>query len=466
MADRLARPSALARLGAAGAPFDSGPTDDLVIGPSTWWAGALDVEGLLRSSLALVCHAGAELSRRRAAAVQVSSTAERLAGTAASFRHLRVGARPTEGFAPLSGYFETADGWVRLHGNYPHHAAVLHRVLGARERDTLVAALRRRTAEQVEHDVVRAGGVAGALRDPARWRASEMATAVDADPWVAIDRRGGPQSARPLTATADAPMTGMRVLDLTRVVAGPHGSRLLALLGADVLRVDPPAPAELLDQYLDSGAGKRSAVADLGDPGTAAATHRLLDDADVVLTGYRPGALARFGLDDATIAERHPHLVHVSLSAWGTAGPWRDRRGFDSIVQSCTGIGVRYAAAGPSGDTRPGVLPVQALDMATGFGVAAVALGLLADRAEHGGGHARLSLARTAHALLDAPPPAGPPVDLPPVPLASTDSPHGRLDHVAGPLLLDGRPVPLAAPGRYGASPLEWRPERVDRGRP
>jgi len=430
-----------------------------VAGPRTWWAGPLDVEGLLRGALQVALGAATEVARRRGRPVRLGTTAARLAANAGSYLHLRIDGRPLVGFAASSGFFETADGWVRLHGNYPHHAAVLDRVLGVHDRAGLIEALRDRRALELEATIRRAGGIAGALRTPEQWRAGAVAAAVDAQPWVAVDRyAAGPPgpAARHLPPAADAPLGGIRVLDLTRVIAGPTASRLLALLGADVLRVDPPGLPELLDQYLDTGAGKRSAVADLGDRDVLDRLHELLTDADVLLTGYRPGALAAYGLDGAAVAERHPHLVHASLSAWGVSGPWAGDRGFDSIVQSCVGIAYRYGSPDGEGRWRPGQLPVQALDVATGYGLAAAAMALLARRAELGGGTARLSLARTAHALLDSTRPEGGAVDLE-VPMAETGSSHGLLRQVRGPVLADGVELALEAPGEYGAAALAWR---------
>jgi hypothetical protein len=125
----------------------------------------------------------------------------------------------------------------------------------------------------------------------------------------------------------------------------------------------------------------------------------LLGEADVVVQGYRPGALDAFGLDPEALAARHPHLVVVRLSAWGTEGPWQGRRGFDSLVQAASGIAVECGSA-----EEPGVLPAQALDHAAGHLAAALVLGALARRRTDGGGwYGELSLARTAHWLLAAP---------------------------------------------------------------
>ncbi len=433
-----------------------------VSGPRTWWAGPLDVEALATASVRVALAAATEVARLRGLRVRLGSSAEQVAAEFGSYLHLRVDGRPLSPFAAYSGFFETADGWIRLHGNYPHHARVLERELGVGDREALAASLRGLPALQTERRLRAAGGVAGAVRTAEQWRATPMAAAVAADPWVAWElpdgwgQVGSSPARRPLVPAADRPLDGIRVLDLTRVIAGPHGSRLLALLGADVLRLDPPHLPELLDQHLDTGAGKRSAVADLRDPVGRARVHELLDAADVLLTGYRPAALAAVGLGAADLRDRHPHLVHVALSAWGVRGPWGTDRGFDSIVQACSGIASGYGRVDVDGRWRPGALPVQALDLATGYGVAAAALGLLARRPDSGGAAARLSLARTAQALLGAPTPAGATVEELAVPLAETRSPHGRLLHVAGPVLRDGAVVPLDPPGAYGAAELAW----------
>src|SRR6185503_18682368 len=180
--------------------------------------------------------------------------------------------------------------------------------------------------------------------------------------------------------------------------AGPVATRTLASHGADVLRVDHPRLPDDPAGLLDTGPGKRSTALDLATRGGRAAAEELLAGADVVVTGYRPGALDAFGLDPASLAERHPHLAVVRLRAWGAAGPWADRRGFDSLVQAAAGIADTLA-----GEAGPGVLPAQALDHATGHLAAAAALRALARRRDEGGVWcAELSLAQLAHWLLSA----------------------------------------------------------------
>jgi crotonobetainyl-CoA:carnitine CoA-transferase CaiB-like acyl-CoA transferase len=194
------------------------------------------------------------------------------------------------------------------------------------------------------------------------------------------------------------PAVGVRVLDFTRVIAGPVCARYLGALGAEVLRLDPPdLPDVEPGQPADTLLGKRSAFLDLRDEAGARRLDALLADADVLLLGYRPGALERFGLSPEQLAARHPGLVVMELAAWGHTGPWRERRGFDSIVQAASGIAA--VEAGPDGE--PGALPCQLLDHGTGYLAAAAVLAALTEQRKHGGSHlARLSLGRTAHWLL------------------------------------------------------------------
>ncbi len=309
-----------------------------------------------------------------------------------SERFVRRAGRPVgPGFAPMSRFWRAADGWVRLHANYPHHRAAVLAVLGEREPDTAAAGM---TALDLEEAVVAAGGAAAAVRSAEAWAASPPGRAVAGLPMLSLDRVG------------EAPVRDAgrpRVLALTRVIAGPVAARTLAAHGADVLRLESPRLPEDPGTLADTGSGQRTAVVDLASRGGRATAEELLAGADVVLLGYRPGALEAFGLDPAELAVRHPHLVVVRLSAWGTDGPWGRRRGFDSLVQAATGIAVACGDATPSGDIAPGVLPAQVLDHATGHLAAAAALrGLTRRRTEGGTWTAELALARTAARLLAA----------------------------------------------------------------
>jgi len=196
---------------------------------------------------------------------------------------------------------------------------------------------------------------------------------------------------------AERPLAGLRVLDLTRVLAGPVATRTLAGFGAEVLRIDPPGWDEP-GVFPDISLGKRCAFLDLRDPGSMEHLKALLADADVLVHGYRPGALDGLGLGAAVRDQLAPNRIEVTLDAYGWTGPWAGRRGFDSLVQMSAGIaatGQDWAKA-----AKPTPLPVQALDHATGYLMAAATLSALTSAAMgQPVADAQLSLARTAELL-------------------------------------------------------------------
>jgi crotonobetainyl-CoA:carnitine CoA-transferase CaiB-like acyl-CoA transferase len=444
-------------------------------------AGALEarlpVRDLAHACVGACALAAAELGARRAGLARVPRVSVDDGAVATAFvseRHLRIGGRAPVNFAPLSRFWRTADGWVRTHANYPHHRARLLDALGAVDDATVedvAGVLAGRSAREIEETVYAAGGLAVALRTAKEWAAHEQALALAERPLIERDRaaeRSEPAAAgtRALAPLPDGgpllPAAGVRVLDLTRVIAGPVATRTLALLGADVLRVDGPRLPEDPDAHADTGFGKRSTVLDL--VADRRAFGELLAAADVVVTGYRPGALDRFGLSPEALAEGNPGLVVAQVSAWGAYGPWGGRRGFDSLVQVATGIAVTEGSP-----QRPGALPAQALDHGTGYLLAAAVLRALTEREEHGRGCVvRLALARTAMWLTDgigreeAPgmlpdPAAGEPYDRPDAWLSERDSPLGRLGHAPPPISFAGGPADWSRPpGRWGADTARW----------
>ncbi|MEV7509290.1 CoA transferase [Streptomyces sp. NPDC091201] len=354
--------------------------------------GPLPVAELARATVGVCGLAAGELAAVRAGctAEDVSPFVVHEGAVATAFvseRHLRVSGRTPVTFAPLSGFWPTADGWVRTHANYPHHEAALVRALRlpAATPEAVRAAVAGRRAEEVQELVYARGGLAVAV-------ARDHGLPQPLTEPVRVSGARGRELGR---ARAGLPATGVRVLDLTRVIAGPVATRTLGVLGADVLRIDPPGLPEADDAYADTGFGKRSALLDAGRSEDRAVLEGLLDGADVVVTGYRPGALERYGLGADRLLERRPGLVVAELCAWGWRpwGPWEGRRGFDSLVQAGYGIAARCA----DGAGVPGVLPAQVLDHGTGYLLAA---GVLRALAEGGGRGLRFSLAGTASWLL------------------------------------------------------------------
>ncbi len=295
------------------------------------------------------------------------------------------------GFAPLSRFWLAADGWVRTHANYPWHERALLDALGIDEpaAEAVGEAIASLGADEFEDRVFAAGGVGAAVRLFGVWSQHPQGRAVAKEPLVSCDVLGN-APARPVGSRP-------RVLDLTRVIAGPVSTRLLGALGADVLRIDPPRRRDMAPgTYADTLLAKRSATLDLATPDGLEHLHALLDSADVVVQGYRPGALGRFGLSVEEIAARHPGTVIVVIDAWGHDGPWAQRRGFDSVVQAATGLAAGEVQAGG----EPGALPCQLLDHGTGYLAAAAALDGLRRQRRHGGSIVRRVLT-CAHGLAD-----------------------------------------------------------------
>lgn len=326
----------------------------------------------------------------------VTVNAEHVAVAARSERYAREeGSAGPDLFAPLSRFWRTSDGWLRLHANYEWHRERALGVLACADRpDAVEEAIRSWRGEDLEDALAAAGALGFAVRTPRQWQQHPQGRAVAALPL--LDSVAGAAPGR--RAGAGMGAAGLRVLDLTRVIAGPVATRTLAAWGADVLRLDSPDLPEIPGQAVDTLPGKRSARLDIAAPTGRRRLEQLLSEADVLVQGYRPGALARHGLAAEALAERHPHLSVVTLSAWGPDGPWAQRRGFDSLVQCPTGIAVVEGA-----DGNPGALPAQVLDHATGYLAAAAALLALAG-AECGEAPraVRLSLAQTAHWLTSA----------------------------------------------------------------
>lgn len=359
-------------------------------------------------------------------------------------------------WAPISGLYACgADvgepGWLRIHANFAHHRDGVLRLLGlptgeATPRQAVADALKGWTAQAVEERAAALGLVVAAARSPDAWQAHPQSAAVAAQPLVAITQLDSeqPAAARDWPAPAQhRPLDGLHVLDLTRILAGPVAARSLAAQGADVLMLNGPGLPNI-EAIADMSRGKRSALLDLKTPASQQKMARLLDQAHVLLQGYRPGALDVLGLDPQTVARLRPGIVYASLSAYGRSGPWADRRGFDSLVQTVCGINWAEGQAFGSAGLR--ALPLQILDYSAGFLLAFGIQAALYRQATQGGSwHVQVSLARVAQWLQSmgqrpvaaAPAAAGVP---PEAYLEDMDTGFGRLRAVRHSALLQGLP--------------------------
>ena len=302
----------------------------------------------------------------------------------------------------FSGLYECADGWVRVHANFAHHRdgalALLALSPQTATRDDAQHAMRNWKAREFEQAAADKGLVASALRSFDEWDAHPHAQAVAAQPLLSIERIGdAPPLELPTLQPTQLPLTGTRVLELTRIVAGPVAGRTLSGLGADVLLVNAPQLPNI-SVIAENSRGKLSCHLDLQTADQRQQLDALLSRADVFLQGYRPGGLQALGHGPEQLAAKRPGIVVVSLSAYGEQGPWAARRGFDSLVQAATGFNLAEQAA--AGSAQPKALPMQILDHASGYLMAfATAAAKRRQLLEGGSWHVRVSLAQTAHWL-------------------------------------------------------------------
>ncbi|AZE96239.1 CoA transferase, CAIB/BAIF family [Pseudomonas orientalis] len=361
---------------------------------------AFAVTDLAAASIGAAGQAVAELIQQLSGRLPGVSVDRRLASLWFSSSIRPLGWQVPPLWDPIAGDYASANGWIRLHTNAPHHRAAAEQVLGkATERAKMARNVAQWSAAELEQAVVDAGGCAAQMRTWQAWQSHPQGLAVNAEPLI---QRQAFASAgdKPWLGSAARPLAGLKVLDLTRVLAGPVASRFLAGLGANVLRIDSPTwdePGVVPEMTL----GKRCAHLDLKSAEGRQVFETLLADADILFHGYRADALEQLGYAGDALQRIAPGLIDISLNAYGWSGPWRNRRGFDSLVQMSSGI----AEAGMAWKQvdKPLPLPVQALDHATGYLMAASAIRALGERFKSGrGGSARLSLARTAKLLVDA----------------------------------------------------------------
>ena len=372
---------------------------------------------------------------------------------------LQNGQRPVS-WDPLAGHYPTRDGRTMfLHTNHPHHRAGALRIAGAATdtREALAAAVAKWDGLAIEEAIASGGCVGGLSRSREEWNAHPHGIAIARLPLIDMVKIGE-APAEPLRK-GERPLSGVRALDLTRVLAGPTSGRVLAENGADVLHIAAPHLPYQTEILMDTGHGKRCAWVDLTTPAGIETMTGLLREADIFTQGYRPGAIASRGFSPEQVAALRPGIVCVSICAYGHEGPWAERRGFDSIVQNVTGL-----AATQGSLAKPRNLPVQALDYIAGYLGALGAMAGLARRVEQGGSWlVRVSLVQVAHWLaslgtVDGNQGAS---ELPEAELdryfMESDGPFGHLRHLKPVTQFSETPAYFAKPAEpLGSSPARW----------
>lgn len=353
-----------------------------------------------QATIAAAGLAAAEIWRMRGGEVQdVSVDIRHAVVECRSERYLRLDdTPPPPAWDAIAGVYRTGDNrFVRCHTNFPHHRDAVCNVLGCEpEREKVQAALMQWKGEDFETAAYAAGGVVALMRSYDEWAALPQARALTELPLLSIEKIGeAPPKPWP---KGDRPLSGLRVLDLSRVIAGPVAGRTLAAHGADVLLVSGPELPAIPWLTIDTGRGKLTTFIELKSEAGQAQLRELLKQADIFSQGYRPRALAALGFAPEQAASINPGIVYVTLSAYGHAGPWAERRGFDSLVQTTTGF--NHAEGRAAGIDGPKELPAQMLDHATGYLMAFGAMMARARQAREGGSwHVRVSLAQTGRWL-------------------------------------------------------------------
>jgi crotonobetainyl-CoA:carnitine CoA-transferase CaiB-like acyl-CoA transferase len=341
----------------------------------------------------------------------------------------------------IMGTYPTKDGrWSYVHANFPNHRAAALRVLGCEETpEAVTKAVATWNALDLEEAILEAKGAGGMVRTAAEWAQHPQSAAIAALPLLEIIRIGD-SDPEPLPA-GDRPLSGIKVVDITRVLAGPTCARTLAEHGAEVMKISAPHLPNLGYQEADTGHGKLSAHLDLRKTEDLATMKTLIKGADVFSQGYRPGTLNSRGLSPEELAALRPGLVYISLCAFSHAGPWASRRGFDTVVQTVSGMTLRQTDVVPGSKPGPAFYPVSAIDYCTGYLMATGAMIALNKRAKEGGSWlVRISLAQVGKWIVDLGEVPGDaarsaPTEFTPQEIAAwsmvSDTPSGRLTHLA-----------------------------------
>ncbi len=357
---------------------------------------------------------------------------------------------------PVMGVYPAKGGrWSYIHANFPNHRAAAMSVLGVpEEREAVRQAVAKWDALELEEAILAAKGAGGMVRSMAEWARHPQAAAIASLPLMEIVKIG--DSAPEPLPEGERPLSGIRVLDLTRVLAGPTSARTLAEHGADVMKITAPHLPNIGYQEYDTGHGKLQAHLDLRQKQDLETLRGLVREADIFTQGYRPGTLGNRGLSPEELSRLRPGLVYVSMCAFSHVGPWASRRGFDTVVQTVSGITTRQGELFPGANPGPQFYPVSAIDYLTGYLMAFGAMVAVARRAREGGSWlVRISLAQTGKWLVDrgqVPEAALKDIDkeLYPAEIArwsiESDTPVGRLRHLGPTVRLSETPPFWARP--------------------
>lgn len=296
---------------------------------------------------------------------------------------------------PISGLYQTKDNrWIQFHCNFPHHKSGVLELLGCdATKEDVIKATRNFDAEYLETTLSEKGMCAGIVRTAEEWALHPQSHAVSKLPLIEIIKISN-APAKTLSG-GNRPLSGIKVLDLTRVIAGPVCGRTLAEHGADVTLVTSPNLSNIPPLVIDTGHGKKSIYLDLELDEERSKLKQLIRDVDIFSQSYRPGGLDAKGFSPMDLVAMNPNIIYVTFSTYSHMGPWAERHGYDSLVQSVSGIANEQGKG-----IKPEHLPAQSLDYLTGYFGCLGAMEALRRRSMDGGAYeVRVSLAKTAEWL-------------------------------------------------------------------
>lgn len=425
--------------------------------------GDLPVSDMAAAGYGALALAAADLHQARDGPRLTPFVDRRHAGIALTGNdYVRIDGETPDKWGAITGYFRCRDGaFVYLHGQFPHLRDGLLNLFGVEEdRVKMAEAVAKWSSDDAEAQGQARGLCVIKVRDRTEWETHDQFAALSQKPLVDLSLQGATKALPPAGAL---PLSGIRVLDLSRVIAGPMAGRALAELGADVIRISGPDLPNLEPLVIDTGFGKRAAFADIRTDEGRAALSRLIQDADILIDGFRPGALAAKGFSTENMISANPSLTIIDLSAFSNVGPWAGRRGYDSYVQAGMGLTSPLIKG-----EAPGRLSTQPLDYLAGALCAFGGVLSLLSRAAAGPRHVEMSLARTGMwvwEMADAlPAEPSPPTENASFEALKADglirkmsSDFGQVEALAAPYGFDGGIVEWSGPPhRLGSSAPVW----------
>jgi crotonobetainyl-CoA:carnitine CoA-transferase CaiB-like acyl-CoA transferase len=384
-----------------------------------------------------------------------------------SFLHQRQNGHPipfSEPSYPTVGFYQAKDGrWVFLNGGYPHLRNIILTTLdAANNSEAIKKSVAQWNSFELEEKVAGLDGCVDVMRSREEWLEHPQGKFLAQNPAIVIKKIDDAPKTH-IHEGGTRPLSGVRVLDLTHVIAGPTASRCFAEHGADVLHITGPTLPSIFPFVIDTGHGKRNAHLDLHHQEDNDHLKKLIKEADVFVQGYQPGKIKDFGFSAEEVAALRPGIIYVTLSCFGDGGPWGHRPGFEQLGQTASGMADMYSKFAKL--ETPSLVPAFPCDYVTGYLAALGAFAAMIRRATEGGSyHVHISLTRSAMFIMeqdactpDEKIPNWPDQSVVDPYLIESSGPYGIIRHLRPMLQLSETPAYWELPpAPFGSHKAEW----------